>query len=265
MSRVKICASLLTEEQKWELIRKELADQALDFTVNVEPAPTVPLQLTPLHDGVFLRGKLSERYETSGRAPGVVSSGKGDDGGVSYGSYQFSSKRGVVQEFLKADGAKWQKNFVNLDPTIANGKFGTNWKQIAKQEPQPFFLAQHSYVEKNYYDRQTKLISKKTGLDINARSRAVQEAVWSTAVQQGQFSSAIVNAAKRLDGVDRKSADFDERLINAIYDERSKLNKDGNLAYFKSSAPDVQAGIKLRYVNERRDALEMLRRSQSDR
>ena len=247
------------------MFRKELAELALDFTVSVAPDPTVPLRLNPLQEEAFLRGKLSERYETSGRGPGVVSTGKGDAGGVSYGSYQFSSKRGVVQEFLKADGAKWQRNFVNLDPAIPNGKFGITWQQIARQEPKPFFLAQHSYVEKNYYDRQTKLISKKTGIDINTRSRAVQEAVWSTAVQQGQFSSAVVNAVRRLNNANRSSEDFDERLINAIYDERSKIDKDGNLAYFKNSALDVQAGIKLRYVNERQDALEILRKSQLNR
>lgn len=230
------------------------------LTVSQIPSPTIdPLNSAPTQSPVFLRGKLSEQYETSGRGPAVVSSGKGDPGGVSYGSYQFSSKRGVVNEFLRANGSKWLDNFVNLDPTIPNGEFAKNWKQIAKQEPKAFFLAQHTYVERNYYDTKAKLISKKTGLDINVHSRAVQDTVWSTAVQQGQFSSAVVNAVKTLNGVDRSSPDFDERLINAIYDERSKLDKNGNLVYFKSSKLDVQAGIKLRYVNERRDALEMLR------
>src|ERR1043166_4761527 len=38
-------------------------------------------------------GSLSAKYETGGRGPGVVSSGAGDYGGVSYGSYQMATNR----------------------------------------------------------------------------------------------------------------------------------------------------------------------------
>ncbi|HFO7914780.1 TPA: hypothetical protein ACHK1J_005692, partial [Escherichia coli] len=38
--------------------------------------------------GIWPLGKTSERYESGGRGPGVISSGKGDHGGVSYGMYQ---------------------------------------------------------------------------------------------------------------------------------------------------------------------------------
>ncbi|HFP9633493.1 TPA: hypothetical protein ACHOQV_005292, partial [Escherichia coli] len=46
--------------------------------------------------GIWPLGKTSERYESGGRGPGVISSGKGDHGGVSYGMYQLSSKMGTV-------------------------------------------------------------------------------------------------------------------------------------------------------------------------
>jgi hypothetical protein len=36
-------------------------------------------------------GSVSERYESSGRGPGTVSSGAGDPGGVSNGVYLLSS------------------------------------------------------------------------------------------------------------------------------------------------------------------------------
>ncbi|HKG81488.1 MAG TPA: LysM domain-containing protein, partial [Pyrinomonadaceae bacterium] len=36
-------------------------------------------------------GALSAKYETGGRGPGTVSTGAGDFGGVSYGSYQMAS------------------------------------------------------------------------------------------------------------------------------------------------------------------------------
>ncbi|HEY0366030.1 MAG TPA: LysM domain-containing protein, partial [Pyrinomonadaceae bacterium] len=40
-------------------------------------------------------GTLSAKYETGGRGPGTVSTGAGDPGGVSYGSYQMATKMGV--------------------------------------------------------------------------------------------------------------------------------------------------------------------------
>ncbi|POA74775.1 hypothetical protein C1890_24420, partial [Pseudomonas sp. DP16D-R1] len=48
--------------------------------------------------GMFARKKnslwklwtTSKRYESGGRGPGVVSTGRGDRGGVSYGVYQMS-------------------------------------------------------------------------------------------------------------------------------------------------------------------------------
>src|ERR1044072_9394224 len=41
-------------------------------------------------------GSLSSKYETSGRGPGTVSTGSGDPGGVSYGSYQIATQTGTV-------------------------------------------------------------------------------------------------------------------------------------------------------------------------
>ena len=49
-------------------------------------------------------GKLSAKYETGGRGPGTVSTGAGDRGGVSYGSYQMASKLGVATRFVKQTG-----------------------------------------------------------------------------------------------------------------------------------------------------------------
>ncbi len=44
-------------------------------------------------------GKTSESFESGGRGPGVVSTGNGDFGGVSYGVYQLSTNMGVVDQF----------------------------------------------------------------------------------------------------------------------------------------------------------------------
>ena len=45
-------------------------------------------------------GGLSAKYESKGD-PATVSDDSGDDGGISYGIYQFPSTKGVVQKFVK--------------------------------------------------------------------------------------------------------------------------------------------------------------------
>src|SRR5690606_14182281 len=46
----------------------------------------------PARPPAWVLGSLSSKYETGGRGPGTVSSGRGDAGGVSYGSYQMTSR-----------------------------------------------------------------------------------------------------------------------------------------------------------------------------
>ena len=46
----------------------------------------------------------------------------------------------------------------------------------------------------------------------------------------------------------------DEEIINQIYNERSDVNH-----HFKSSPQDIKDGVKKRFQNERRKALELLK------
>ena len=48
----------------------------------------------------WVLGTTSEHYESAGRGPGVISTGRGDHGGASYGCYQLSSNLGVVQQYI---------------------------------------------------------------------------------------------------------------------------------------------------------------------
>ena len=64
-------------------------------------------------------GALSAKYETGGRGPGTVSTGAGDPGGVSYGSYQMATKMGVPARFVTQPGFPWLQDFQNLVPGTA--------------------------------------------------------------------------------------------------------------------------------------------------
>lgn len=200
-------------------------------------------------------GELSAKYETGGRGPGTVSTGSGDPGGVSYGSYQMASKMGVVQRFVGQPGFPWAADFKGL--TAGTAPFTACWKRIAAEKTDEFQRCQHDFIKKSHYDLLAAKILAEDGLDVNTRSRALQNVVWSTAVQHGGASSMV---HKALANVKSKPTDpgFDKELICAIYAERGRKKADGNLVYFGKSSPSVQAGVARRFKNEEQDALAML-------
>ncbi|HEU4507697.1 MAG TPA: LysM domain-containing protein [Pyrinomonadaceae bacterium] len=200
-------------------------------------------------------GQLSAKYETGGRGPGTVSTGSGDPGGVSYGSYQMASKMGTVQKFVNQPDFPWRNDFQNL--TAGTAQFTAVWKRIAQEQTAAFQEAQHAYIKKTHYDLLAAKILQETGLDVNTRSHALMDAVWSTAVQHGGATPIVCRASSSV-SCDRSDPQYDELLIKAIYAERGKKKPDGNLAYFSKSSPSVQQGVANRFRNECQDALAML-------
>ena len=120
-------------------------------------------------------GQLSAKYETGGRGPGTVSTGSGDPGGVSYGSYQMATKMGTVAKFVAQPNFPWRNDFQNLTPGTA--QFTAVWKKIAQEQTAAFQEAQHAYIKKTHYDLLAAKILAETGLDVNTRSHALMDAV----------------------------------------------------------------------------------------
>ena len=200
-------------------------------------------------------GALSAKYETGGRGPGTVSTGAGDRGGVSYGSYQMASKLGVATRFVKQGGFPWSADFQNLN--AGTPEFTACWKRIAKNEPDAFQKCQHEFIKKTHYDLLCAKIMSDDGLDVNSRCHALKDVVWSTAVQHGGANTIVHKALARVK-VDKSDPGFDEQLIRAIYAERGKTKADGSLVYFSKNSPNVQRGVANRFKNELNDALAML-------
>ena len=197
-------------------------------------------------------GYVSERYESNGK-PGAL--GWDSTGGASYGAYQIATKTGTMKNFMKfiqLRGYNYMYEKLNSAGTpYADSRAAMNdlpfakmWVWLAANDPD-FKNAQHAFIQATHYDICADNLKKRTGIDINGGkyTAGVQNAIWSIAVQHGPGTS-LINCLKGLDGQP------EENLINALYDERSDVNK-----WFKRSTDAVKAGVAKRFVRERRDCL----------
>lgn len=146
-----------------------------------------------------------------------------------------------------------KKNYPNFHVRLssyklASANFDKEWKKLAT-DPK-FAQAQHDYIKSSYYDPAVSRINKSLGLNVNTRSKALQDVIWSTAVQHGVGGALTVfkNA-----GV--KNGMSDREIIQRVYKERGA---NGGAKYFKSTPAAQRKNIVNRFKNEMNDALRML-------
>ena len=197
-------------------------------------------------------GYVSEKYESNGK-PGAL--GWDRTGGASYGAYQIATRTGTMKNFMKFCKLRGFNNIYDKltaagDPNtdskaeMQTNKFAQEWVKLAEYDPD-FKTAQHAFIQATHYDICASAIKSRSGIDINSGkyTAGIQNAVWSIAVQHGPRTS-LVNVLKG-------KTDYPEQnLINALYDERSNVDK-----WFKRSADHVKASVKKRFARERRDCL----------
>ncbi|MEJ7806818.1 MAG: hypothetical protein WKG03_12975, partial [Telluria sp.] len=207
---------------------KETAKKAAEvvYKGHVVAAEAAKAGFTATKD--WFLGKTSKVFESGKRGAGAVSTGKGDHGGVSYGTYQMSSKKGVADKFIA--GSTYAEQFKGLK--AGSKEFSDKWKEVAKADP-TFEAAQHDYIKATHYDPQMAKL-KKGGIDLSGRGAAVQDSVWSTSVQFGGDTGLIRKALKGRDV--KKMSDKD--IVSAVQDY--KLANNDTL--FSSSDAATRAG-----------------------
>ncbi len=206
-------------------------------------------------------GQTSEKYETGGRGPGTINNYKTseDRGGASYGSYQLASflpeftpkgkarpsgKNSPVLSYLKS--SKYKDRFAGLSP--ATDAFDQVWKNTAASEPEQFEKDQHDYVKKVYYDVMVSNLEGR-GFDASRFGPAVQDLIWSTAVQFGPAATSIFTTP-----LANKSELTDKDIVNLV-SEYKLANAD---TFFRSSGAEIIAGVKNRYTSEKQDLLSLV-------
>lgn len=201
-------------------------------------------------------GSLSAKYESGGRGSAAI--GWDRTGGTSYGKYQLSAKQGSYQEFINyasqqgPEGAAFAaklKAAGSGETGSRNGAAPEVWREFAKQNPELLHKWEHGYIKSSSYDP----IFKKLDPEIQqvvSQNPALQEVLWSSAVQHKNYTPGIFKKAWA------KSNGDPETFISEIYKERGTR--------FPSSTPEVRASVQRRFVNEAKQALAMQRQNQKN-
>lgn len=202
-----------------------------------------------------LLGFISSKYESGRRGVATISSGTGDAGGVSYGRFQLASKNGSMDAFLSSpEGAKYAGQFQGL--RAGTKEFNAKYMEIVNMDAEGFDKAQHDYISRTHYDvAYDKLNKAVPDLNLSKRGRAVQEAIFSTAVQYGPASKVLIEALK---GQDVKNM-TDEQVVSAIQDYKAQTVS----SKFRSSSSAVQQSVLQRVGNEKMDLIALARRTES--
>lgn len=197
-------------------------------------------------------GALSRRFESNGR-PGAI--GRDKNGGFSYGQYQIACQPGTMATFLGFLAQRFPALSAPLQAAggataAAKGSdvFKTAWRKL---EADPAFaVSQHAFIAETHYQPFARHLLESFGLALKQRSAALRDVAWSVAVQHGPGNAVFDRA---LSPLGQPLPADDAVLINAVYDERSQINK-----YFSKSTAEVQAAVADRFRHERQLALNQM-------
>jgi len=197
-------------------------------------------------------GTTSMQYETGGRGVNTISTGRGDNGGASYGAYQLSSKKGTLERYLKDPNyGDYSTHFSDLVP--GTKAFNDKWSELAKNDPN-FASTQHQFIHDTHYKVQLNCL-KAAGIDLSGRGVAVQDMIWSTSVHFGGSTSLISNALHKKFGPNLSlESRSDAEIIVAVQDHKIANNE----AMFRSSSEEIRRGNLARATSEKQSLLNLL-------
>lgn len=194
-------------------------------------------------------GFVSGEFESGGN-PGIVAK---DNFGYAYGAWQMNSQKGILPKFV--DSLRGDKKFGKLaELKIDSPEFQKEWVSLAKQYPNEFLKKQHECISKNLFTPVYNY-AKSAGIDVS--NRAVQEALWSQAVQHGiAGNKKIIDAAASKLSPNSKPED----IVRALYSSRANyvnglstldygLKEQLNARYRKETSKALGVASNIDYQN----------------
>jgi hypothetical protein len=209
-------------------------------------------------------GDLAARFESG--SEGVAAIGYDRNGGTSYGKFQISSRAGTMSSFLRyleSAAPDLAGRLTAAGPANTGGRSGKMpevWKRIASEDPVRFERLQNDFICKSHFEPALQDIEENTGLRLEKIPPALQEVIFSTAVQHGPGGAARI--------VSRALSKVGKNAFNAALESPDKLRRAGEslikhiyairAGQFGSSTQQVQAAARERLHLEMREALSLL-------
>ena len=216
-------------------------------------------------------GTLAAKFESGDM--GIAAIGYDQHGGTSYGKFQISSRVGTMKKFigyLEENAPDIAQKLASAGPANTgsrSGRMPNVWRQIATNEPERFETLQNDFIKSSHYEPAINAIAETTGISPSDLPSALQEVVFSTAVQHGPNGAAnIISRAVTQVGANKLTATpsqtanaasgtnqmvAEQELIRQIYSLRSRQ--------FGSSSSQVRSAVQNRLKHEMHDALALLR------
>ena len=184
-------------------------------------------------------GFVSGEFESGGN-PGVIAK---DNIGYAYGAWQINSVVGPLRDFVKS--IKNDERFAHLaELKMDSPEFQNEWARVAKEYPNAFLEKQHEFIEKTRF-KPVLDYARLAGL--NTTNRAVQEALWSQAVQHGfKGNQKIIDDAVKKVG----KSSSPEEIVRALYESRADYVNG-----LSTLSDSLKAQINDRYKRETAKAL----------
>ena len=240
-------------------------DQLIVQVVEKEVAPSKNVDIDKI-------ACLARKYE-SDNDPACVYFNKGDLGGVSYGTYQFASNVGVVDNFVDWLCKYNDDKLANYGRVLAahstdSADFVKQWQELGTIDPGNFGKLQDEFVKEMYYDKVADKLAKEN-FHLDKHSDAFKAVVFARAIQNG-VSGCVNLLYQACDYPNLSYVDdsyFDGDLISDIYDfliiecDSAKPDSQGvwrSPYNFVHSSQSIVAALRNRFINERKDALAML-------
>lgn len=239
-------------------LENSLMQDALNTLAGFMPTSRVRARVQKMDMGTApteTLGALSATFE-SGSA-GIHAIGYDRNGGTSYGTYQIASKPGSMKQFirfLETEEPAWAARLQDAGPAntgSTRGRMPAVWKALAAENPERLGELQRTFIARTHYEPARSRIQDRTGLDMNTMPQAMQEALWSTAVQHGPAGAAkIFSSLIATVPAEQRTEDFSRQLIAKVYDDRT--------SHFGASTERVRASIGKRMSAEKELILAML-------
>jgi LysM repeat protein len=181
-------------------------------------------------------GYVSEKYESNAKI-GSISTGKGDRGGVSYGTTQFASNKGTPALFVEHINQNEPqdsplRSLIGLnDFRDYTGKFANEWRKLSASHPELLSKVAQEFTDIQYYEKPLEILRKKDPelANLIKTNEGLSELFYSASVQHGQTGVRTIfqNAKSRCpDG--KKNCPF--AITENVFQERIKRmqNSKGN-------------------------------------